>query len=405
MIGLFIEDFRIALDAIISNKARSFLTLLGIVIGILAVTLMGTLISGLDRSFEKSMDFLGRDVLFISKHAWFDNRSWWEIRNRPNIKPKYVEDIKRYSRYAQAVVPSVSRRVTVVRGKNSLMGVEIEGTTTDYQQTSTANIEQGRFITPGEDRSGSRVAVIGYDVVNELFGGEDPIDQKIKLGNYSFRVIGVIEKQGKFLGLVSMDSWIGIPIGTFERLFSRRGWGQIMVKVDGTQMEAAKDELTGIMRRIRGLKPGEEDDFAINQQDAFRTQYNMIKMAIGGTGVFITVLSLVVGGIGIMNIMFVTVKERTREIGIRKAIGATRTMILGQFILEAIIICLLGGFIGLALSYGGSLLINKFVFPSAMPVWLALLSILLSVLVGLFSGLAPSYRAAKLDPIEALRYE
>jgi len=285
------------------------------------------------------------------------------------------------------------------------MGVELEATTVEFLQTSTANVETGRFLTQGEIRSGSRVAVIGYDVAQELFINEDPIGKKLKLGNYSFRVIGVMEKQGKFLGMISMDNWVGIPLGTFERLFSRRGWSQILVKVDGEHIDDAKDELTGIMRRIRGLKPGEEDDFAINQQDAFRSQYNMIKLAIGGTGVFITVLSLVVGGIGIMNIMFVTVRERTREIGIRKAIGATRSMILGQFILEAIIICSFGGLVGLTLSYGGSLLINKFVFPSAMPLWLAIFSIILSIAVGLVAGLAPSYRAAKLDPIEALRYE
>lgn len=405
MLGLLYEDFMIALGAIFDNKVRSILTLLGIVIGILAVTLMGTLISGLDRSFDRSMDFLGRDVLFISKHKWFDNRSWWEIRNRPNIKPDYVEDIKRQSRYALAVTPSVTRRVSVVRGKNSLMGVELEGTTSESIQTSTANIARGRFITTGENRSGSRVAVIGHDVARELFANENPLGGKIKLGNYRFRVIGVIEKQGKFLGLFSQDNVVVIPLGTFERLFSRRGWAQIKVKVAAENMAKAKDELTGILRRLRGLKPGEEDNFAINQQEAFRDQYNMIKLAIGGTGVFITILSLVVGGIGIMNIMFVTVKERTREIGIRKAIGATRNMILGQFILEAVIICLVGGAVGLGLSWGGSLLIDQFIFPSAMPVWLALFSIFLSVAVGLVSGLAPAYRAARLDPIEALRYE
>lgn len=393
------------MEAIIANKVRSILTLLGIVIGILAVTLMGTLISGLDGSFERSMSFLGRDVLYISKHAWFDNRSWWEIRNRPNIKPEYAEKLKAGSDLVLAATPSLSRRVNVVRGKNSLLGVELEGTTAEYMQTTNVNIEQGRFFTAGEDRSGARVAVIGYDVADGLFEGEDPVGEKIKLGNYTFRVVGVVEKQGKFLGLISLDNMLVIPLGTFERLFARRGWSQIAVKVEGDKIEEAKDELTGVMRRIRGLKPDEEDDFAVNQQDAFRSQYNMIKFAIGGTGVFITILSLVVGGIGIMNIMFVTVRERTREIGIRKAIGATRTMILGQFILEAIIICLLGGFIGLLLSYGGSLLIDKFVFPSSMPVWLALFAILLSVIVGLVAGLAPAYKAAKLDPIEALRYE
>ncbi len=405
MLSLFWEDFRIALEAIAANKVRSILTLLGIVIGILAVTLMGTLISGLDRSFERSMSFLGRDVLYISKHAWFDNRSWWEIRNRPNIKPEYVDQLKELSKYALAVSPSVSRRVNVARDKNSLLGVELEGTTSEALQTSNTVIASGRFITSGEDRSGSRVVVIGNDVAEGLFEGEDPVGGEIKLGSYNFRVIGVVEKQGKMMGLFSLDNIMIIPLGTFERLFSRRGWAQIKVRVPEDRIDDARDELTGIMRRIRGLKPGVEDDFAINQQEAFQQQYNSIKFAIGGTGIFITVLALVVGGIGIMNIMFVTVKERTREIGIRKAIGATRTMILGQFILEAIIICLLGGFIGLALSWGGSRLINKFVFPSAMPLWLALLSIFLSAFIGIVAGLAPSSKAARLDPIEALRYE
>ncbi len=155
---------------------------------------------------------------------------------------------------------------------------------------------------------------------------------------------------------------------------------------------------------IRGLKPGEKDDFAINQTKAFETQYNALKFAIGGTGLFITILSLIVGGIGIMNIMFVTVKERTREIGIRKAIGATPNIILIQFLFEAVTICVIGGLIGLALAFGASFFINKF-FPSTLPLWLSIVSIIMSVFVGVISGIVPSYQAARLDPIEALRYE
>jgi putative ABC transport system permease protein len=402
---LILENIRIAVGAIMANKSRALLTTLGIIIGILAVTLMGTLISGLDRSFERSMAFLGRDVLFISKHEWFGDQEWWEVRNRPDLRLEYVEQLKRHSRYVQAVAPVTRRGMDIARGDKSLLGAMVLGTTPEYMQTSTINIATGRFITRGEDRSGSRVAVIGYDVAETLFEGEDPLGKKIKMGPYYFRVIGVVEKQGKFLGLFSLDNQVIIPIGSFFRLFSRRGWMQLNVKVIADRIDEAKDEVRGILRRLRGLRPSEPDNFAINQQEAFRKQYQMIKLAIGGTGVFITVLSLVVGGIGIMNIMFVSVKERTREIGIRKAIGATPTMILGQFLIEAVFICLLGGVVGLALAYGGSLLIDRYVFPSAMPLWLAVIAMLLSMGVGVFSGIAPSFRAARLDPIEALRYE
>ena len=189
-----------------------------------------------------------------------------------------------------------------------------------------------------------------------------------------FRVIGIMEKQGKFLGLFSVDNQAIIPVGTSVRLFSRRGFIRISVKVPPENIVDAKDELYGIMRQTRGLKPSQKDDFAINQTEAFERQYNQIKLAIGGTGIFITILSLVVGGIGIMNIMFVSVQERTKEIGVRKAIGATKNMILTQFLMEAISICLIGGLIGLLMASGLSFVINKF-FPSTMPLWLAFTSI------------------------------
>ena len=404
MVSIFIESFRIALNSIFSNKSRSILTALGIIIGVLSVTLMGTLISGLDRGFDKSMAFLGKDVFSISRWEWFGDTDWWEVRNRPRMRLEYVDVIKEKSSYAEAVAPVMQRGAALSRGESSTAGTQIFGTNTDYMSTITANIAQGRFFTEGEDRSGSRVTIIGNDIAANLFVNQDPVGEYLKIDGIKFRVIGVMEKQGKFLGLFSVDNQAIIPVGTSVRLFSRRGFIRISVKIPPENIVDAKDELYGIMRQARGLKPSEKDDFAINQTEAFEKQYNQIKLAIGGTGIFITILSLVVGGIGIMNIMFVSVQERTKEIGVRKAIGATKNMILAQFLMEAITICLIGGLIGLMMAGGLSFIINKF-FPSTMPLWLALTSILLSVFVGVVSGVVPSYRAARLDPIDALRYE
>ena len=404
MLSIFIESFRIAFTSIFSNKSRSILTALGIIIGVLSVTLMGTLISGLDKGFDKSMAFLGKDIFSISRWEWFGDADWWEVRNRPRMRLEYVDVIKEKSSYAEAVAPVMQRGAALSRGDLSTAGTQIFGTNTDYMSTITANIAQGRFFTEGEDRSGSRVTIIGNDIAENLFVNQDPVGEYLKIDGIKFRVIGVMEKQGKFLGLFSVDNQAIIPVGTSVRLFSRRGFIRISVKVPPENIVDAKDELYGIMRQTRGLKPSEKDDFAINQTEAFEKQYNQIKLAIGGTGIFITILSLVVGGIGIMNIMFVSVQERTKEIGVRKAIGATKNMILAQFLMEAISICLIGGLIGLLMASGLSFVINKF-FPSTMPLWLALTSILLSVIVGVLSGVIPSYRAARLDPIDALRYE
>ena len=404
MFSVFFESFRIALTSILSNKSRSILTALGIIIGVLSVTLMGTLISGLDKGFDKSMAFLGKDIFSISRWEWFGDTEWWEVRNRPRMRLEYVDVIKEKSSYAEAVAPVMQRGAVLSNGDLSTAGTQIFGTNTDYMSTITANIARGRFFTEGEDRSGSRVTIIGNDIAENLFVNQDPIGEYLKIDGIKFRVIGIMEKQGKFLGLFSVDNQAIIPVGTSVRLFSRRGFIRISVKVQPENIVEAKDELYGIMRQTRGLKPSEKDDFAINQTEAFERQYNQIKFAIGGTGIFITILSLVVGGIGIMNIMFVSVQERTKEIGVRKAIGATKNMILTQFLMEAISICLIGGLIGLLMASGLSFVINKF-FPSTMPLWLAFTSILLSVLVGVLSGVVPSYRAARLDPIDALRYE
>ena len=400
---MFFESLRISISSIYLNKLRSSLTALGIIIGVLSVTVMGTLISGLDRSFENSMSWLGKDILYISRWEWFSDMEWWEVRNRPRMKLSYEDKIREMSDYALAVSPVMQRGASLSFGDKNTQ-TQIFGTNVDYMETVNEDIKVGRFFTENEERSGSRVTIIGSGIQDAFFEYQNPIGKYIKIDGIKFRVIGVLEKQGKFLGLFSVDNQAILPLGAYTRLFSKRGFMRLSVKVNEQKIDDAKSELQAVMRRIRGLKPGEKDDFAINQTKAFETQYNTLKYAIGGTGLFITILSLIVGGIGIMNIMFVSVKERTREIGVRKAIGATPNMILTQFLFEAITICVIGGLIGLALAFGVSFFINK-IFPSTLPLWLSISSIIMSIFVGVISGIVPSYQAAQLDPIEALRYE
>ena len=400
---LFFENFFISLSAVFANKTRSILTALGIIIGVFSVTMMGTLISGLDKTFESSMSMLGRDILYISRYEWFGDMEWWEVRNRPRMRTEYVQKIKQRSKYALAVAPVMQRGASLSYGEKETR-TEIFGTNEDYMKTITANIVEGRFFSQNEDRSGSRVTIIGFGIKEAFFGEKDPIGKYIKIDNEKFRVIGVLEKQGKFLGLFSTDKQAILPIGAYNRVFSKRGWMRLSVKIPEEKIEEGLDEIYSVMRHIRGLKPNQKNDFAINQTKAFEKNYNMLKIAIGGTGTFITLLSLIVGGIGVMNIMFVSVKERTREIGVRKAIGATKGMILGQFLMEAISICLIAGLLGLMISYVFSILLNQ-VFPSTLDMRLAGFSIFISILVGVISGIIPSYRAANLDPIDSLRYE
>ena len=400
---LFFENFIISISAIFENKVRSFLTALGIIIGVYSVTMMGTLIAGLDKTFEGSMSFLGKDVLYISRWEWFGDMEWWEVRNRPRIRPEYVEKVKDKSQYALAVAPVMQRGASLSYNENETR-TQIFGTNVDYMETISTNIAEGRFFTNSEDRLGKRVTIIGDGIKKAFFGDVNPIGKYIKIDNMKFKVIGVLEEQAKFLGLFSTDKQAVLPFGAYKRIFSKRGFMRLSIKVPRDKLDESVDEIRFIMRNMRGLKPNQKDDFAINQTKAFEKQYLALKIAIGGTGTFITLLSLIVGGIGVMNIMFVSVKERTKEIGVRKAIGATKTMIRSQFLMEAITICSLAGLVGLSLAYISSLLLNK-VFPSTLDLGLAIFAILMSMIVGIISGLIPSIKASNLDPIDALRYE
>ncbi|MGZ5504231.1 MAG: ABC transporter permease, partial [Chthoniobacterales bacterium] len=249
---------------------------------------------------------------------------------------------------------------------------------------------------------------LGYDVADALFASASPIDKAVLINGQQFKVIGVGARQGSFLGLFSLDSIVIIPLPAFKKFFSTKSQSDVRVKVkDKNQLEDAKDELTGLMRRVRALQPEKKNDFDINEQQAFKSTLDPVKNSIAIAGLFITGLSLFVGAIGIMNITFVSVKERTKEIGTRKALGARRRTILLQFLIESTSICMLGGLIGLVFAYIGCVGIGKFFpfFPVQFSFGLVLVGMFVSVMTGLVSGFAPAWSASRLDPVTALRYE
>jgi putative ABC transport system permease protein len=287
-------------------------------------------------------------------------------------------------------------------------GILVRGTLYDYILTSTLEFKEGRFFNELESRGGMNVCVIGYDVADALFPAGDSLNKSVLINGQAFKVIGTITRQGSFLGLFSLDSIVVMPLPAFQKYFSAKSDSDILVKVrDKSRLADAKEELTGLMRRVRHLPPEKADDFSINEQQALKSTLDPIKNSIAIAGLFITGLSLFVGAIGIMNITFVSVKERTKEIGTRKALGARRRTILLQFLIESTAICLLGGFIGLTFAYLMCLGIGKAFpsFPINFSFNLVLVSMLVSVLTGLVSGFAPAWSASRLDPVTALRYE
>ena len=406
----FADEFReavgIALGALRANKLRAGLTTLGIVIGIVTVTLMATAIDGLNQAFRKSIALIGADVLFIQRFSWFSNREeWLKTRNRRELTLAQARDVARLSTLSRAVAVEAHGSVDLKYGNRSARGVWVAGNTEDSGLVRGLSVSEGRWLSEPEGLGARPVCVIGHEIAVKFFPLEAAVGKRIRVGRSSCEVVGVLEKQGRFFTGANLDNQVVIPITRFTSDVARWPDLTIMVKVrDAERMEEAREELTGIMRQLRRVPPGLPDDFAINQQDALIRNFNQIGGSLALVGLFITGLSLFVGGIGVMNIMYVSVAERTREIGVRKAIGAKRRNILTQFLIEAVLISIGAGLLGLAVAWPMTWVIDHFL-AARMSIPTAIAALVVAAVTGIVSGFLPAWRAARLNPVDALRSE
>jgi putative ABC transport system permease protein len=401
------EGLAISWSAILANKLRSVLTTLGIVIGIVTVTLMAAAIEGLNRAFLNNISSIGADVLYVDRRGWLirSHQEWIEAMKNPVVTLNEAKSVEAQMTRALAVAPVAQDDGPVSYRKKSSSTVPIIGTTDKYLLTAGLTIAEGRFLSAAESMGGRPVCVIGWQVATNLFGAESPVGKSISANHHDFQVVGVLEKQGGLNESGGADNVILMPLPQFLRAVWSNPPYIIQVKVGSPdEVAEAREELRAAMRRLRHLAPGAPDNFAINQQEQFLEMFHKIAGTIEAVGLFITGLSLFVGGIGIMNIMFVSVAERTREIGVRKAIGAKRRAIMVQFLAEAACICLLGGAIGLMIAWPATLLLQK-AMPASLSPLIVGLALVISALTGVLSGFFPAWRAAHMNPVDALRDE
>ncbi len=406
------ESARMALDTLRANKLRSSLTILGVSVGVVTVIFMVSIIQGLNRAFADQIESLGSNTIFVSKfEPSFGRPPGPEEIHRKDLTMDDAEALRREAPSIAGVSPVHRMIAATARYQDKQTDTPILfGVTPYYEFVQSQYVASGRFIGDIDVQDRSNVCVLGVDVMRALFPYENALDKEIRINGNPYRVIGVMEPLGNFFGQ-SRDNSIFMPISTFDKYYPDRPFPEVMFFIivrpqSRAVVKSAMDEITDILRRRRRVPPNTPNNFGISSQDSLLDVYNQLT---GATALVLTAISfvaLMIGGIGVMNIMLVSVTERTKEIGIRKAVGATKFDILSQFLIEAVVLTAIGGFAGLIVGEVASLLMNRYSpLPAFVPMWAIAMGIGISAAVGIIFGMWPAWKAARLDPIEALRWE
>ncbi len=410
---IFREIFRMAVDSLRTHKLRSFLTVLGIIIGVMTVIGMVSVIQGLNRSFMKELQSVGSDIIMVMKYEPAQmGRMSEELRTRKDLTPDDAKAIEKEATLVKAVAISVSvsvfEPVEIKFMNNKVDNAMVVGMNEKWPIVMSLYLpKMGRFITESEVKHSSRICVLGSELADSLFPNLNPIGKDIRVGGEVFTVVGVLNKRGQMFGQ-SRDNFVGLPLTTLMKYFAyEKDQLEIIAvpKTPGTLDETIQ-QISNVLRVRRKVPYGKPNDFAIMTTDTLVSLYNSITGAAFLVMIVISSIGLLVGGIGVMNIMLVSVKERTREIGIRKAIGARSSDILKQFLIEAIVLTGLGGMVGVVFGFGIALIVRAATpLPASVSLWTVSVGFFVSVGIGLFFGVFPAQKAARMDPIVSLRYE
>jgi putative ABC transport system permease protein len=401
------ESVGIALGALRANKLRSFLTLLGTIIGVTSVIAVISFVEGLNRFVSDKLLNAGANVFVVDREGFITSQeAYEEAQRRPMVTMDDADALRLGVQHASLVVSQMEAIQSLHWKGKAMKAVAIHGRSSGYDLIDDMTIDQGRHLADADDQHRELVCVVGPEVQDDLFGGLDPVGKQMRVGDFTFEVVGLTKAKGKIFG-ASQDRFVIIPVHTFQKLFEERGSISISVKsVDQSSLPLAQQEARNIMRGRRHLGPGKPDNFGVTTSDNYLELYRNLTGGIFIVTIGVAAISLLVGGIVIMNIMLVSVTERTREIGIRKALGARRRDILTQFLVESTTLSLTGGIIGIVAGTGLALLVGAVSpLPAAVSLPAVAAGLLMSSLVGVFFGSYPAARAARLDPIESLRYE